>query len=759
MERKETIYLFLLIVLFNGSNVLMTRAVAGSVWRGGSGGFDALAERAPQWAEDSGELRRYGKRMLRDQINLMVIRTTEAEESVIRALDEAGYAYEEHYEPDDWTGLDFSSFDVVLIAMHDGGIDQDDISSIRNEVIDAGKRVIFIGGCSTQDFVNAVNTSLLGVSTISYDWHASPAPHFIITNQDHPLVSGLESPRTFNNAWASSYCIRITEPELIQAAENGEGAPVLIYKGDYGTGGDLIWITNDPDEIVWENQQDFDVLKRLIGNSLQFGNQAPLLLLTTTSLEESVEDGLQNLGFVYTKVFAEDWTLTDFEEYEVVIAAMDGGEISEASVQAVREDVIEQGKRLIFIGGTSVESFVLGVNEYLTLVDTQNYSWSLPPADQFRLTNASHFLSVDLPNIYNFENSFAGMYQIRIRQYNVQEAARNGHNEICLYYQLGFSGGGDFVWFVNSPLSYYWENEEDRDILKQVLKNSLSCLNTGGGCDIALVSDEDQLNTLEPLLDNMGITYDRYNDNGNETFTAQPDVMSNYEVCIWYQYDRGISTDEKNVMDAWVMNGGRLLVTGFDSLGSPDDLLMAQIVRSEETGDGPFDLAYTVITSTHPIINGPYGQWSVSTELRAGHSDHDKAVPDIAEGAVSVADFSDGTSKIMATDSISLGGKVVYWNGNYELKDWTNSGTQPDQIQLLKNTLFWLCQAPETPLPSATPTWTVTSTPEPTSTPTITPTPFPIPSLKIPGFSILILLTSLLMLTGTLRKNRKENET
>ena len=103
-------------------------------------------------------------------------------------------------------------------------------------------------------------------------------------------------------------------------------------------------------------------------------------------------------------------------------------------------------------------------------------------------------------------------------------------------------------------------------------------------------------------------------------------------------------------MEDYLQSGGRLLVTGHDTLGDPTDNLLADLVRSSSAGDEPFTADYTVTDGTHPIMYGIFGQFPNGTALMAGHLDHDQAEASTVRGAVTVAELTGGRDKIVATD-------------------------------------------------------------------------------------------------------------
>ncbi|MCD4733211.1 hypothetical protein K8R78_03110, partial [bacterium] len=123
-------------------------------------------------------------------------------------------------------------------------------------------------------------------------------------------------------------------------------------------------------------------------------------------------------------------------------------------------------------------------------------------------------------------------------------------------------------------------------------------------------------------------------------------------------------------------------VTGYDVLGSPDDSVMAELVRSSDYGDGPFQSGCTITDDTHFITNGPYGSFSGS--CTAEHNDHDHYVPDGTAGCVEVIAVDSTYSKVI--DCVVGAGHITGWNGNRGCADWS----PVDWQNMLRN---WISEA------------------------------------------------------------------
>jgi hypothetical protein len=160
---------------------------------------------------------------------------------------------------------------------------------------------------------------------------------------------------------------------------------------------------------------------------------------------------------------------------------MDGGWVLQPSLQKIRTEVIDQGKRAIFIGGTCVDYFAQGVNDYLVKNDIYNYCWSISGSPQWTLVDSGHPLAEDLPDVYDFMNSYAGFYQLRTTDPDLEVVSVNGDGYNDFLYKgdnfpgdAGMAGQGDLIWFINSASEGYWFDQADFDVFKQIIANSLT---------------------------------------------------------------------------------------------------------------------------------------------------------------------------------------------------------------------------------------------------------------------------------------------
>lgn len=103
---------------------------------------------------------------------------------------------------------------------------------------------------------------------------------------------------------------------------------------------------------------------------------------------------------------------------------------------------------------------------------------------------------------------------------------------------------------------------------------------------VGLISDTTELTAITSILDDMaGLDYDLLNNNwdgAQGVYTSDYSVLSDYDVVIWYASGSGvgrlITQAEHDTLELYLQYGGRLLITGYDTLGSPSDPLFIATV-------------------------------------------------------------------------------------------------------------------------------------------------------------------------------------
>jgi len=180
------------------------------------------------------------------------------------------------------------------------------------------------------------------------------------------------------------------------------------------------------------------------------------------------------------------------------------------------------------------------------------------------------------------------------------------------------------------------------------------------GFDVTVVTNE-YANGYANLLDGeflSGFGFVVYGERGNGSGSVLPESV-------------------RASLEAYIQAGGNLLVTGYDTLGSPTDGALAALVRVLSPSDlVSGNTTWVVSNNNHPILNGPFGDFRGQEFVATGYDD-DALTPDSANGAVELVTTGNPrvTGKIIFTDLPSPAGSVGYWNGGVS---GTSNDAQPD---------------------------------------------------------------------------------
>ncbi|OGD76776.1 MAG: hypothetical protein A2Y64_04570 [Candidatus Coatesbacteria bacterium RBG_13_66_14] len=232
---------------------------------------------------------------------------------------------------------------------------------------------------------------------------------------------------------------------------------------------------------------------------------------------------------------------------------------------------------------------------------------------------------------------------------------------------------------------------------------------TAGAVDLLLVDDNSwdgpeglpnyaNMERVEDILDAMGIPF--YHEwNNRHRFpgiTADLDYLNNYHIMIWYNDNRAIDQTEYDAVRAWVEEGNYLIVTGYDSLGNPNDPIMAQLVGSSTYGDYPFCDSFSVGNDDNFIMDGDWGYFAAGTSygILPDATDHDWAQPVPGTRKIATAYFGhvQGPAKILLTENVGDGGIIVYWNGNWDSIEWWRTSQTMDTVNMFRNLMDYLVE-------------------------------------------------------------------
>ncbi len=200
--------------------------------------------------------------------SILVLNTTTITRSVARALNALGYTYDE-IDTSVFTGIDFSTYDTVIVTMDGGTISTASVGALRAGVVNAGKNLILFGGTCYQPFANGVNQYLVQIDTVNYCWTISSSPglHLLAHNA---LTAGLPDDYSWVNSSAGFYMARPTDPAILKLAQNGDGYTNYLAKGSRAV--HILWFTSSPFDSYWTDPSDYQVLATIVHNTLAVSN-------------------------------------------------------------------------------------------------------------------------------------------------------------------------------------------------------------------------------------------------------------------------------------------------------------------------------------------------------------------------------------------------------------------------------------------------------------------------------------------------------
>ena len=390
------------------------------------------------------------------------------EGSVLRILDELGYMYDYYYCTDlaDFPD-DYDRYNIIIQVM-DGGYDHQ-IPELARFVEDGG-RAILLGGSNYQPFAQDVNDYLMSVNTTYHSWtQVSSTPHITIVDPNHSLAEDLPITNDFSDIMATSYMLRITDPESHVVAVNGDGyKAVVTNKLGYGR---FTYFINPGDDWVWTYPEDYAYLKTFLRNALK---PADIAVVTSTTIDGSVLMVLDELGYIcdyyYIGSSGEGTDFpSDYRSYRVIIQVMNGGYVLEIPRLA---DYVSSGGQAILLGGSNYQPFVLDVDTYLMRVNTTKHYWTGPVGSpDITIVDPDHPWAKDLPLTNDFNNTYASRYMLRIIDPAPHLIAINGDGDKTIVTKR--LGHGRFTYFINHGWDNAWTDPGDYRYLKIFLRNVL----------------------------------------------------------------------------------------------------------------------------------------------------------------------------------------------------------------------------------------------------------------------------------------------
>ncbi len=206
---------------------------------------------------------------------------------------------------------------------------------------------------------------------------------------------------------------------------------------------------------------------------------------------------------------------------------------------------------------------------------------------------------------------------------------------------------------------------------------------------VGLISDENGLVQLKPVLQETGWTVQSWSNNlvvvngvPGGRYTTDDEVVLTKDLLVLDLNGRNgtgrlLSLAEETLLRQYVKQGGRIIVTGGNVLSRPDDRRLRDLV-----GSSSLDRSETVGSQAELVAAVPvdpfWAEIMVGDRLAVATRAYDDATPS-AEPGVSAHIQVDGATKLLRRETAE-GGVVYLWNGNPAVVEWRERGVWRDVL-------------------------------------------------------------------------------
>lgn len=395
-----------------------------------------------------------------------------------------------------------------------------------------------------------------------------------------------------------------------------------------------------------------------------------MLLRDAGTMPSSLTDLLDDEGFEHTSLNNGSGTYSsdvdDLLAYPMVVFYQNNRAIS-AAEQSALDQYIQCGGVLLLTGYDSLGS---PTDTRLAAVARVTTSGDYTGHTRCTITSDAHPATTGPYGDYSVGGTFtvtsSDHDNVRAGGASTQLISVDSAAKLTWAGDVGAHHGQVYYWNGNSSVADWTRAGTTQNIFLNIMAwhlHSVGIVYDSGSTPAAFTS----------LLESECFAHESFN-NSSRTYSSSFWWLHRHPAVIFYNYNRAITADEEAALDQYVENGGMLLVTGYDSLGSPTDSRLANVCRVRTTGDGPFSGACRVTDGAHPALRGPFGTYAVGTTFTVTSTDHDRCVADDALGSTQLISV-DTAAKLTYAADVGLDGRVYYWNSNSSLSDWTSAGT------------------------------------------------------------------------------------
>ena len=360
---------------------------------------------------------------------------------------------------------------TVVIFINGGMVGTTSCSAVK-KLVEAGVRVVIMGGSASSSFRSGMGSYLMATGDTDYSWVSvsKAAPALSVWDTRHPLVAGLPKDIRQSDFIKPEYMLRISDSASWIAARNGDALPALLSKPIGVNGGVLVYFSQTADSKDY-SVSGVNYIKTILHNSItapssQFAKSKasnPTLLVEVPSsdttpqqyrLVEDVLGGGNKVDIAQTTDFAAATGGYNISAYTTVVIVFPRGTATSSygpstdSWNALR-DFVAAGGRAVMLGSICSSTFSSRVSAALAACSISS-SWDHASKPDVSVQDTTHPIvqGWKYPD-YNFTYGSISEFCIRPTDPSGWVALSTGKGQPVL--STFNIGAGAFVW---SPYIY-----------------------------------------------------------------------------------------------------------------------------------------------------------------------------------------------------------------------------------------------------------------------------------------------------------------
>ncbi|KAL0207122.1 hypothetical protein P9112_012833 [Eukaryota sp. TZLM1-RC] len=469
-------------------------------------------------------------------------------------------------EADDYSHVDLSKFDQVIVAFDSADLDSKDANFLKTYALEGGNLILF-GGSTSESFTSTLSDVVL----LQHPQWRTPGNTLTIFDHGCPLVDSMSPRSSIGNESLPTFALPVSSNSRV-CFRDAYGVPVVLTQSFHR--GVVSFIGLSPRAEWYVDDDSIAFLGRLLTNAIrttQTEARKPrkdnLLLfsmvnelLPSSLLFESLFNDYYHTHSSYDVVYTSSFSSVALEEYKHVVLYVYAEEklFNEDSWKSLF-NAVDKGIKLSLFGGSLDMSKFLNMT---ALIRAKNDSFKWRSSSQI-LNNVKpkHPLARKLPNIIEFNEVDLTKYSVEVTDAKFTTVFRNTKGWPALgAKQLG-KGFVTFSSFkITKKLSF-----SDRKTLSQIVKNCFALTYDEAKfvpSEILVIrastlNSFEVFNSTEEMLKNGGFNYDLVNSVQFQLVDVAP-----YSTVIILNHNSALKPYQFQVVRHWVSSGMRVVWYG-----------------------------------------------------------------------------------------------------------------------------------------------------------------------------------------------------